>query len=239
MQGIVLAAGKGSRLQGKSRMNKCLLKVKNKTLLKYNLDLLARCPVSEIIIIVGYHSENIVQHIGYSYCGINVKYVFQKELLGVAHGVLCASPYINQDFFLCLSDEFLFSPNVESFLQFFNQSGADCTCGVVTDTVENVRKNYTVQLGRDNRILNLVEKPVNVYNNLKGTGYCAMRTTMIPLLESLQPNSIRGEYEMGDWIRQGIEEGLLCNAAVIALDEINVNTVEDKLRLHKYEEVQQ
>lgn len=237
MQGIVLAAGKGSRLQGKHDINKCLLTYKNKTLIEHNLDILVGCSVCEIIIIVGYHSENIVQHIGYSYCGIDVTYVYQKELLGIAHGVLCAAPYINQNFFMCLSDEILFSPTIESFLQCFNKSGADCTCGVVTDNIENIRKNYTVQLGHNDRILDLIEKPFNVYNNLKGTGYCAMRTTMLPLLKSLQPNPMRGEYEMGDWILQGIKKGLLCNVAVIASGEMNINTASDELRLYKHEEV--
>ena len=237
MQGVVLAAGKGTRLQGINLSNKCLLPFQDKTLLEFNLSLLVELELSEIILIVGHHADHIKQRIGDKYAGVPVRYVTQEPLLGIAHGVLMATPLIHQDFFMCLSDEYLFNPNIPKMVEWFYQTNADCTCGMVKDNEANIRNSYTVLTDDSRKILDLVEKPSSAYNNWKGTGYCAMKPSMIQLLPSLPPNPKRGEYEMGDWIMSGVKSDYLCNIAPIAQVEININTNDDLRKLISYEEV--
>ena len=79
----------------------------------------------------------------------------------------------------------------------------------------------------DGNILHLIEKPTSVFNNWKGTGCCFMNKTMLTILEKLQPNSIRKEYEMGDWIQLAIDSGFTCKVYPVASANFNLNTQKD------------
>ena len=66
MIGVVLAAGKGSRLGNYTiDLPKSLLPLNdnNDTLLDYNLNLLSRLELDKIIVVTGFNSEKIEQHI--------------------------------------------------------------------------------------------------------------------------------------------------------------------------------
>mgnify|MGYP004626539717 FL=1 len=226
MQLVLLAAGKGSRL-GINVTNKCFVKVCEKYLLDYNLEQFLKINLDEIIIVVGHNAKYIIDYLGNSYHGIPITYVFQKQLLGIAHAIKIASPYIHDTFIMCLSDELFINQNIEGMCSYFLETQPDCLCGVVKDTVENIQKAYTLDVTPNNNILRLIEKPTSVYNHWKGTGCCFMKKTMLPLLETLQPNSTRNEYEMGDWIQLAIDKKFTCKIYPVALANFNLNTQKD------------
>lgn len=226
MQLILLAAGKGSRL-GPNISNKCLTEICGKCLLEYNLEMFKHLDVSEIILVVGHNAENIQKYVGTNYNKIPVIYVMQHELLGVAHALKIASPYIHEDFIMCLTDELFIHPNVENMWKFFSANNVDCLCGVVKDYTENIKKAYTIDISKTGEVLQLIEKPAQIFNQWKGTGCCSMKQTMLPILETLLPNKIRNEYEMGDWIQAAINAGLTCKIYPIADQNFNINTPND------------
>lgn len=226
MQLVLLAAGMGSRL-GLNVTNKCFVKVHGKYLLDYNLEQFFQINLNEIIIVVGHNAEYIMNYLGNSYRGIPVTYVMQEQLLGIAHAINIASPYIRDTFIMSLSDELFINHNIEDMCTYFFENRPDCLCGVVKDTVENIQKAYTIDIGSNNNILHLTEKPTSVFNHWKGTGCCFMNRTMLPLLETLQPNSKRNEYEMGDWIQLAVDKGFTCKIYPIASANFNLNTKKD------------
>lgn len=238
MQQVILAAGKGSRLNAQET-NKCLVKVHGKRLIEYNLELSKYINASEILIIVGYNKEYIMEYIGDSYNGIPVKYIIQEPQLGIAHGVLKASSNIYDSFFMCLSDEILISPKIHEQMDFFNNYKADCVCGVVKDNVENIQKAYTVNLTKENTIKQIIEKPKEPYNCFKGTGYCMMGHIMLDCLASLHKNQYRGEYEMGDWINLAIKKKYKCFAYEIGQADFNINETVDLKNAEKFFENQE
>ena len=65
MIGVILAAGKGSRLGNYTAdLPKSLLPLNdNKTLLDYNLELLSTYNLEKIIIVTGFNSNKIEEHI--------------------------------------------------------------------------------------------------------------------------------------------------------------------------------
>ena len=233
MQYILLAAGKGQRL-GMNVTNKCFVTVCGKTLLDYNLELIPLELISEIIIVVGYNSNYIEQYVGENYKGIPVIYVHQEPLLGIAHAIKTAIPYIKEDFIFCLSDELHINPHVTAMRNFFLSSGADCVCGVVRDTIENIQKAYTIELDEKNNVSDLIENPTKCFNNIKGTGICIMKQSMLPILNALKPNIIRGEFEMGNWIQLGIDYGLVCKVFNVSDINFNINETTDLLAAEKY-----
>lgn len=115
-------------------------KICGKCLLDYNLEMFSCFDVSEIILIVGHNAENIQKYVGTNYNGISVTYVIQHELLGIAHALKVAIPYIHEDFMMCLSDELFINPNMEDMRDFFNrQSRLPLRCG--KDSAENIKKH--------------------------------------------------------------------------------------------------
>jgi len=72
MQQIILAAGKGTRLN-MPVTNKCLVKVSEKALIDYNLELSHEINANEILVIVGHNKDSLINYIGSSYNGIPVK----------------------------------------------------------------------------------------------------------------------------------------------------------------------
>jgi len=60
MRGVILAAGRGSRLNGgNSDMPKCLVTVGGKTLLSRNIDILRAAGVDDVVVVVGCAAETV------------------------------------------------------------------------------------------------------------------------------------------------------------------------------------
>ncbi len=60
MKAIILSAGQGKRLLPlTSEMPKCLLPIGNKTLLEWQLDVLASCGVTQVTVVVGYGADKV------------------------------------------------------------------------------------------------------------------------------------------------------------------------------------
>lgn len=89
VKAIVLAAGKGTRLQSeKFNLPKVMREADGKPLLKYVLDALSFLHRDDIIIVVGYKKETVISKFK------DYKFVEQSEQLGTGHAVLCASSEI-------------------------------------------------------------------------------------------------------------------------------------------------
>ena len=226
MQYILLAAGKGHRLN-MDISNKCFAQINGKSLLDYNLELANPELFSEIIMVVGYHADYIKQYVGDNYHGIKVTYVHQEPLLGIAHAIKQATPSIKEDFMMGLSDELHSRPRIQEMADYLAYSKADCVCGVVLDQVQNIRKAYTVKLNEQENMTELIEKPTQCFNNFKGTGICMMKPSMLKILDTLKPNKFRKEYEMGNWIQAGIDDGLICKIFQISDANFNINEQSD------------
>lgn len=83
---VILAAGKGSRLQcEKDEIPKALRQVNGKTLIEHVLDGISFVAPEDITIVIGVMGEKIQNYLGDRY-----HYVWQKEQHGTAHAMLCA-----------------------------------------------------------------------------------------------------------------------------------------------------
>jgi len=87
MYGVVLAAGRGTRMRPLTdRRPKPLLPVGDRSLLERVFDTVAGV-VDEFVVVVGYRGDAIRDAIGESYRSYPVHYVEQAEALGTAHAV--------------------------------------------------------------------------------------------------------------------------------------------------------
>ena len=73
---VILAAGKGSRLQSLTEgMPKCLVEIGGTPLLVRTLDGLAEQGLDEVVIVIGYGGDAIRERIGESHAGLAIQYV--------------------------------------------------------------------------------------------------------------------------------------------------------------------
>lgn len=105
MLAIILAAGKGERLLPFTRATpKSLLRIGNKTLIEHALSSLPN-KIKEVIIIVSYFAEQIINKVGTNYLDLRISYVQQDpNLFGTMGALLSAKSQITSNFLVLCSD---------------------------------------------------------------------------------------------------------------------------------------
>lgn len=76
MKLVLLAAGKSSRIYNDIGYNKCLIKIKGKTLIQHIIDNASNCGIKDIIVVVGFNPKKILENLkNYK----NIKFVYNKK----------------------------------------------------------------------------------------------------------------------------------------------------------------
>ena len=78
----ILAAGKGTRMN--SDLPKVLHKINNKTLLQFVIETSKSLNPTEIILIVGYKKEAVINSVN----KFNLSFAYQNEQRGTAHAIM-------------------------------------------------------------------------------------------------------------------------------------------------------
>jgi UDP-N-acetylglucosamine diphosphorylase / glucose-1-phosphate thymidylyltransferase / UDP-N-acetylgalactosamine diphosphorylase / glucosamine-1-phosphate N-acetyltransferase / galactosamine-1-phosphate N-acetyltransferase len=231
MKALILAAGRGKRLgMHSNEHSKCMLRLFGKPLVQYSLENAVAADVSEIVMVVGYRAEEIINVFGNRFQGTRIRYIIQHEAQGVVHAIECSRPAIgNSSFMLFLADEVLRNPRHSAMIEKFHSEGLFVICGVVDEPdINHIRKTYAViQDERERRIYRLIEKPRNPPNNIRGTGNCIFQPGIFDFLDLTPINQNRGEKELPDLIQCAIDDGQAVKSFDIGSDYININTPED------------
>ncbi len=76
MKAVILAAGMGTRLRPLTNSRpKCLVEVHGKPIVQHQLESLANVGVAECILVTGYLSDQLREHFGREFCGVEISYV--------------------------------------------------------------------------------------------------------------------------------------------------------------------
>ena len=237
MKALVLAGGRDKRLgTGSNEKNKCMLPIDGKHLIEYNLDCLEHTGISQVVIVVGYRAETIINTYGIKYNGKSIEYVIQDGQKGLVHAIECAKDALGkEDFMLMLADEFMLNPRHEQMIEKYNKEGLFGVCGVVTvDDINLIKKTYSIIESDGNRIYRLIEKPSKPMNNIMGTGNCIFKNEILSYIEQTPINQKRGEKELPDLIQCAIDEGNIIKSFEICDRYVNVNSKEDLQDLRSY-----
>ncbi|HEY7913596.1 MAG TPA: sugar phosphate nucleotidyltransferase [Blastocatellia bacterium] len=231
MKALILAAGRGNRLDSYSNgHNKCMLTLFGKPLVQYSLENAVRAGVSEIVIIVGYQSEEIINGFGNRFQDVRIKYVIQHDPHGVVDAIARSRTLIgDSDFMLLLADEILRNTHHSEMIEKFYSENLFVICGVVPEpNIAEIRKTYAViQDEQTQRIYRLIEKPRKPHNHIRGTGNCIFRPGIFDYIDLTPINQSRGERELPDLIQCAVDDGHLVKAFEIGNDYININTPSD------------
>lgn len=231
MKALVLAGGRGSRLKSFTEdKNKSMYKFNGRPLIEYSLQNATRTGIDEVIIVVGYKAEQIINRFGNNYNGIPVRYVIQWEQKGLVHAIECSRDAIEgSDFMLFLADEILMEPKHGPMFDHFKEENLFALCGIVwVAEMERIKKTYSIIYDdRNQRIYRLIEKPRKPFNKMMGTGNCIFRNEILNYIPLTAINQQRGEKELPDMIQCAIDDGNLVKFFDIGGNYINVNTVDD------------
>jgi dTDP-glucose pyrophosphorylase len=230
MKALILAGGRGKRLDEISiPRNKCMTEVNGKPIVEYSLDCVSNTDIDEVIIVVGYRAEEIINTYGNRYKHKKLKYVIQWEQKGLVHAIECAKDAVeSDDFMLLLGDEVLINPRHQAMLDEFRRGNVFALCGVLrVEEKDLIKRTYTLIHDSNNVIYRLVEKPRNPLNNFMGTGDCVFRNEIFDYVEITPIHHERKEKELPDLVQCAIDEGKTVKSFIICDRYTNINSKED------------
>jgi glucose-1-phosphate thymidylyltransferase len=230
MKAVILAGGRGKRLKETTNSsNKCMLEIDNKPVLEYNLDRALEMDIDEIVMVVGYRAEDIINRYGTSRNGVRIRYVIQWEQRGLVHAIECSKDAIERDdFFLLLGDEVLINSRHKEMIREFIDSGLFTACGVcVQQDKSKIGRTYAVLANDEDKVFRLIEKPKKPLNSLQGTGNCIFKNEILRYIERTPIHPERGEKELPDLIQCAVDDGQLVKIFHICDAYTNVNSIED------------
>jgi glucose-1-phosphate thymidylyltransferase len=195
MKGIILAAGKGTRLFPLTKVtNKELLPVYDKPMIFYPLQTLIDAGITEILIIVSpERAGDFINLLGSGASfGASLTYRIQDKAEGIAQAFVIAEQFIGKDDVALILGDNIFEDTFGKAVKKF-KSGAHVFAKVVHDP----ERFGVVKIDKNSRATKIVEKPKTFISNLALTGFYLYDYSVIKVAKGLKP-SARGELEITD-----------------------------------------
>lgn len=201
MKGIILAAGKGSRLYPMTRPTcKPLLPVYDKPMIYYPLAVLMQAGIKDILIIIPPGEEGPFYRLlgNGARWGVNISYEVQEVARGIADALLIGERFISGDSVcLVLGDNIFHSLSIEKLLSRAVRKAHEGGATVFGYYVANPRAFGVVEFDEEGRAISIEEKPRLPKSNYIIPGLYFYDNNVIEIARGLKP-SARGELEISD-----------------------------------------
>lgn len=163
MKAVILAAGEGKRLRPFTEtMPKVMLPVANKPVLEYVFDAVKKSGIDEIVVVVGYKKEVIMDYFK-DYEDIKITYVTQTKQLGTAHALLQAKKHIKDSFIVLAGDNIIDQNSISRLMK-------DPSDYAILIKEHPYPSKYGVVFVENNSIRRIVEKPKEDVGKYISTG---------------------------------------------------------------------
>lgn len=185
MKAIILAAGEGIRMRPLTlEKPKPLLTIEGQSLL-YHLVSAFPKEIKEIVLVVGYLGNQIINHCGDKFLGRPVKYVWQKESKGTYYALELCKPLLekNERFCLFYADDLIDKSTIQNCLNH--------ELSVSTKKVSNPKRFGIITLNADGSLNNITEKPENPPSDLAVASIYVLNKNILDYPPDQHPN---GEY---------------------------------------------
>ena len=233
---IVLAAGKGTRM--KSDLPKVLVPIAGRPMLDFVLDMLDACGIRRQLLVVGYRSDLVREHLASRRTASELVFVEQTEQLGTGHAVMVcrqALEGVNGPVLIVTGDSPLVRPEtIRALLAEFAKTAPACLMGTA-------RKENPQGLGRivrdgAGRFAAIVEERDATPEQRKITEvnmscYVFNAADLLWSLERLKADNAQREYYLTDCPGLLRREGRAVEAAPLLtpIETLSINTP-DELR---------
>lgn len=235
IMGVILAAGKGTRL---SPLNmtypKTLIPICNKPVMQYQIELMKSQGIRKIITVVGYLKEQIINYFGNGErFNVHITYVEQEAALGIAHAVSRLEKYITMPFLLFLGDIFFIPKDFSRLIEIYRKNNSNTVLAVKReDDVDAIQRNFAVILKSERSCLvkQVIEKPRHISNNLKGCGIYLFDLSIFDAIRQTPRTAMRDEYEITTSIQMLINAGYAVRIAEVVEWDNNITFASDILQ---------
>ncbi len=199
MKAVLLAAGKGERLQPITETRpKPLVPILDKPALIWHTENLQKI-ANEIFIVVRREDKEVISSVLEKY-GIKASLIEQREGIGGTGLAFSSLPPLDE-FLLIYGDVFFDTTILEKIASFEN--------AILGKIVHNPR-DFGVLSTRDNHLISIIEKPENPPSNLINAGVYKMSGEIFDYVKDVKP-SPRGEIELTDIINVAVTKGMKIN----------------------------
>ncbi len=199
MKGIVLAAGKGTRLYPMTKpVSKPLIPIYDKPLIYYPIAVLMQAGIRDILVIIPPGEQTSFAHLlgDGNQWGVNIEYAVQKVARGIADALVIGKEFIGDDSVcLVLGDNIFYCQDMEEIMKhaLAEQEGAT----VFGCYVDDPRPFGVVEFDEEGQAISIEEKPKIPKSNYIIPGMYFYDNQVVDIAENLEP-SARGEYEITD-----------------------------------------
>ncbi|RLG21774.1 glucose-1-phosphate thymidylyltransferase [Methanosarcinales archaeon] len=201
MKAVVLAAGEGARCRPLTfTRSKVMLPIANKPILEYVVDALSSCGINEIVMVVGYKKELIMDYFrdGVDF-DVSITYEEQKAILGTAHALNVARQNIEDgESFLVINGDTII--NAETVMELL-QTETPSILGVLSE----LPSQYGVIIEENGKLKSIIEKPKEEISYLVNSGIYLFDSSVFDYVNKLLISD-QTEYSLTDVIQLMIED---------------------------------
>jgi len=204
MKGLILSGGKGTRLYPLTYTSaKQLIPIANKPVLFRVIEAIRDAGITEIGIVVGDTAPDIEKAVKQgTEWGVKVTYIPQDAPLGLAHAVKISQDFLGDDRFVMFLGDNVIQGGISPLIAQFASS--DYNSQIVLTKVDHPEQYGVAQLGDNNQIVRLIEKPKDPPSNLALVGIYMFDHNIFEAVNAITP-SWRGELEITDAIQWLVE----------------------------------
>ena len=158
MQALILAGGKGTRLRPLTVYTpKPIVPVLNRPFLLYQIEILAKAGITEIVLSLSYQPDKIEDLLGDgSEHGVKLSYVTEPSPMGTGGAYKFAANAIRETT-VVFNGDILTDVDISSIIAFHRDKDSEATIALVS--VENPAAYGLVETDAENRVLRFLEKP--------------------------------------------------------------------------------
>lgn len=208
MKGVILAAGKGTRMLPLTlRRPKPLVPLLDRPLIEHIITGARDAGVDHIALVIGYLGDQMVECFGDGApLGVRLEYIRQEEAGGTGQAALLAEDFVGgDDFFMSWGDIIVPPHNYRKVVDAFEPGMTDAVLSL--NEVDDPCEGAAVYV-LDGFVERIVEKPPRGTSttNFNNAGLFVWRADIFERLRRLRP-SARGELELPDAVQEMIREG--------------------------------
>ena len=209
-RGIILAGGNGTRLYPITKaVSKQLIPVYSKPMIYYSLSVLLLSRIRDILLISQPDQIDGFKKLfgDGSKWGINIEYCVQPKPEGIAQAFILGEEFIKDSpCALVLGDNIFYGNGVVKSLLTATNNIDKST--ILCYHVPDPERYGCIELGKNNKIISIEEKPEKPKSNYCVTGVYFYPNSVVEVAKNLKPSK-RGELEITDVNNWYIENGLM------------------------------
>lgn len=206
MKVIIPVAGAGTKLRPLTYTQpKALMPLAGKTILSVIVDQLLEAGLDDFVFVIGYLGEKIQDYLERSYPRLKYTLVQQNARKGTGHAIYLTKEAVGEDELMIVLGDTICDYNVRDFI-------SQPVSQIAVRKVDDPRSFGVAELGENDRVLRVVEKPLIPRSNMAMVGIYYVRETealFAALEKDLFTNQLEdSEYHLTHALNTMLEQGI-------------------------------